>query len=192
MVVRCMSRSCDRCFLPAFVTVPDVIVTGALSSSSTLASKDMPLALPLRTALFVLALHCRRAWLHQRTQCRHHCTWCRCRHRRPPAQIYQLPCRVGRPCLSLHCPALSLSSPSSRWHTRPHHALASLPTICWHHRPIRAGFCPIAMLLRTQRCCIAGAFLGTVLVSSPASRWHLAGVALATLPLRAGIPASIA
>ena len=148
MVVRCMSR-CRACrFLHAFVTVPDVIVTRALSLSSMLASEDMPLALRLQTALFVLALHCRRAWPHQRTQCRHHCTWCRRRYQRPPAQIYQLPCRVSRPCLSLHCPALSLSSPSSRWHTCPHRALASSPAMRWCHRPSRAGFCPIAMLLR--------------------------------------------
>ena len=69
-------------------------------------------------------------------------------------------CRCRWPCLPRHCPALSLSLPSSRCHTRPYCALASLSSMRWHHCPSCAGFCSITKPLGTHRCCRAGPFLG--------------------------------
>ena len=81
-------------------------------------------------------------------------------------------------------------SPSLRWHLRQHsagisplHMLTSSPQLRW--------LLPIVMPLVTRCRHQAGTFLGTVLVSLPASRWHLPALCWRCCPCRAGVPASI-
>ena len=94
-------------------------------------------------------------------------------------------CRCRWPCLPRHCPTLSLSLPSSRWHTRPYCALASLSSTRWHHRPSCAGFCSITKPRCHGHHCAGFSFsstgttAGILLVSSPL-RWH-------PCPSRAGV-----
>jgi len=99
-------------------------------------------------------------------------------------------CRCRWHCLPMHCPALSLSLPSSRWHTRPYCALASLSSTRWHHRPSCAGFCSITKpRCHCHHCAgFSFSFTGTtaciLLVSFPL-RWH-------PCPSRAGVSPFVA
>jgi hypothetical protein len=164
----CSSCPVRPCHCVAFV----VIYVGRPGYAKHLANLE---------ALLALAVHSHRARPHHRTQHRHHHKWRRHCHLRWPAQICQLPCRFGRPCLSGHFPTLSLLLPSLRWRTCPcctgvtaSIALASLPSMRWRH-------CPSCWLL--PHC---DAACNTLLLQSWRLCRHFAGIlasiALATLP----------